>query len=528
MYKVLIVDDEPIHRRGLTNMIRELRPGFYVNSAKNGAEALDYVRHHQVDILITDIKMPVMDGLKLIESLGEKTKEIKIIILSVYGYFEYAQKAINLGAIEYVLKPVDRDRIDAVLNKAEQRIAEEANEKREKANLKNKLECTLPEYLEHKMNKLLLSRLNCNEFNEIYSLFSCGKKGAVMVFELNYEEQKSNDSFDSIKNHIKETMNLFCKSVIFSLNDGSDNIACILELQGDEIDCLDRLHELIYKIKASYGMDMNIGIGSIYNSLQYDAKDSFKNAKTALKYRFYKGYGNILMYSDINKNQEKITVRDSDKQELKNSLIKHDRDRVRQVTDRILNDIAKDGSTDPEQLLRYAGDFMKEQIQSIKTQYKYSVMDRYDQDISTEIMGCRSFEELRKLMLLTVSEISDALDERKNCINSSVIEMSKKYIEEHYMEDISLDSIAGVFFFNASYFSNLFKSETNICFCDYLQRVRMDKAKELLMSNKYKVYEVANLVGYQDSKYFNRIFKKEFGATPDEYRRLSKMGDMGA
>lgn len=111
MYYILVVDDEPKHRKGLINMIKMFRPDYNVFGARNGQEALNFISTNPIDILITDIKMPIMDGLELIEKLMEHHKNIKIILLSAYAHFEYAQKAISLGAFDYLLKPIDGDRI---------------------------------------------------------------------------------------------------------------------------------------------------------------------------------------------------------------------------------------------------------------------------------------------------------------------------------------------------------------------------------------------------------------------------------
>ena len=122
--KMIIVDDEPRHRKGLVNLIGKLRPNYEINQFKNGNEALEYLNKNKVDIIITDVKMPIMDGISFVKKHKENEKSAKIIILSGYANFEYAQNAISLGAFDYILKPVDEEIISEMLIKVEKSIYE--------------------------------------------------------------------------------------------------------------------------------------------------------------------------------------------------------------------------------------------------------------------------------------------------------------------------------------------------------------------------------------------------------------------
>lgn len=153
MYKVLVVEDEPRHRRCLAGMINELRPEYEVIEARNGKEALDITVAEPIKFVITDIKMPVMDGLDFIQALNCRNMDIKVIILSGYAYFEYAQAALRLGAFDFVLKPVNQAKVDEMLKKVEDKIEEEIREQQEKEKIKKQLDNALPAYLEWQLNK---------------------------------------------------------------------------------------------------------------------------------------------------------------------------------------------------------------------------------------------------------------------------------------------------------------------------------------------------------------------------------------
>ncbi|HEY5586907.1 MAG TPA: response regulator, partial [Ruminiclostridium sp.] len=122
MHKLLVVDDEPKHRRCLAEMIKVLRPEYKVLEAKNGKEALELIESESMDIIITDIRMPIMDGLSFMEFINMKARDTKVIILSGFAYFEYAQKALSLGAFDFVLKPVNEAKVSEILDKVEKEI----------------------------------------------------------------------------------------------------------------------------------------------------------------------------------------------------------------------------------------------------------------------------------------------------------------------------------------------------------------------------------------------------------------------
>lgn len=152
MYRILLVDDEPRHRRGLAKMIKLLRPQYEVSEAKNGQEAVAMIGAGSFDIVITDIKMPMMDGLTFMETVRESIGSTKIIILSGYAYFEYAQKAVKLGAFDYILKPVNEERVNNFLCKVENKLEQERAELNEAERIKKELDLAFPTFLEVQLN----------------------------------------------------------------------------------------------------------------------------------------------------------------------------------------------------------------------------------------------------------------------------------------------------------------------------------------------------------------------------------------
>ena len=529
MLKVLIVDDEPIHRRGLTNMIRSLRPDYSVSDAKNGAEALEYLNHNQIDLLITDIQMPIMNGLQLIEKIVESGKKIKIVILSVYGYFDYAQKAIALGAFDYILKPVDEVMVDKVLKKVEKSILQPLAEQYKEEGLKYKIENAIPDHFEYKMNELIYGNLSSNEYEEIKDIFPCKDNGAVIISELYRDDKASEHSINeeaklSIKCQINKVLNTFGTTISFFLQDETNSIVSIVDTP-----CIDNLYsednikifdELIDDVRIKYGIITTIGVGHKYDNFFSGIKQSFKDAKESLECIFFTGKGKVIFYDKINISKCYRLGNDDKKKELSNAILKFDKKLSNQIIEDIFSAMLKDGYPKADRLLNRTADFLEEQLKTIDNKLNTTYFKQFIGDINAKVFECNDFMKLKEEISFLISNLIDVLCEQKNNKNVAAIEICKKYIEEHYMEDISLNSVAQAFYFNPSYFSNLFKSYMDMNFSEYLCKIRMNNAKRILHGTNYKIYKVSKMVGYQDPKYFNRVFKKQFGMTPDEYRRI--------
>ncbi len=208
MHKVLIVDDEPIHRREMANLVRNLRSQYYVVEAENGLDALKAMDGEDFDILITDVKMPLMDGLQLIEAIGEKIGRMKVVVLSGYDYFHYAKKALVLGACDYILKPIDEDAVEEMLTRIEAQIEKRILNEKENKKLQEQINVTFPLYIDYIMNKLMRGKLSEDELEKLEELLPVTEKYRVMVLEVCGSEFTSIDISDidrqeKVKNYLR-------------------------------------------------------------------------------------------------------------------------------------------------------------------------------------------------------------------------------------------------------------------------------------------------------------------------------------
>ncbi|SCY79305.1 response regulator transcription factor [Alkaliphilus peptidifermentans] len=530
MYRVLIVDDEPIHVRGLTNMIRSLRPDYYISDASNGEEAFEHIKCNHVDILFTDVKMPIIDGLQLIESTKAYNKEIKIVILSAYGYFEYAQKAIRCGAFDYILKPVNGEKVDEILKKVDGKIKEEHKGRNESTKLRIQLNNALPEYYEHNLNKLIFGVISIHEFEEMCKQFPLSDRGVVIVLQFNSHNEFNEDPGNievkgKIKKMIGESLNSLGKTIVFFLQDETYRVVSILEIN-DKIDylkkeCTEIFNDLLRSIRENFQMDVTIGVGTVYKNPFNEAKVSFKHGKTALEYGFYIGYDKAIYYDELNIIRHEQLIPDNET-DLTNSVLNMDKALAIDIMEDIFDILLKDGYPKPQQLINGIAGLLKNQIKTIMIRFKSHISKKLEADININLFQCNSLKELKGLTYRIIEDLIDELAETKSCKNPIIIEEIKKYIHQHYMEDLSLDSVAKLFYFNPAYLSNLFKTSTQVNFSQYVNEIRICKAREMLKDANNKVYEISRMVGYRDAKYFIKIFKKECGMTPNEYRYFSK------
>ncbi len=533
MYKLLVVDDEPRQVRALANVIRQVKPEYEVFEAENGQQAFEMISKTHIDIVITDIKMPVMDGLELIERLSEKFSYIKPIIFSGYGEFEYAQKAIRLGAVDYLIKPIAKKQIIEMIDKVTDSIEMKRQEEKEKEKLTEKLNNTLPIYLETQMNKWVNGTLSKDELDEIEKIFPYKGCGTVLITELS----KYKDINLNTDSEFPKKLNQFLKySIKISLSSIGHTISFFTEINKGVMvtilntknkfnissgDSSKNLIEFIKGIKDEYGLIATIGIGSVSDNIFMDVKKCFNEAKSAVEYKFFSGIGKIIDHSSIanNCNNKSLNLHMLEN-ELSDAIQSSSKEKIIKALSHVFeNTISKiniESGYFKESLTHILLNLAKK-INSLMFEEDYNELLS---DIRIKMMRCEEYMELRHNMIEILCRITDVLNNKDDDNNHVIIQKCKKYIDENYMNSISLEGIALKYHFNSSYFSNMFKAYTGTGFSEYLLAVRIDMAKKLLSQTNDKMSDVASSVGFNDAAYFNRMFKREVGISPYKYKQM--------
>jgi two-component system, response regulator YesN len=524
MYKVVLVDDEEIVREGIRDKIPWGDLGFeLIGTAENGQEAFDMIQSNQVDLLITDICMPIMDGLALTENVKNISPSIKIIILSGYDQFDYAQNAIKLGVQDYILKPITSKEMKALLSKVRKTLDEEISGKAYLENLRKQVQESLPLLKERFLNQLISFPISDEEFVRNCSYLSMKLSQPpcmVLIIDLDSMDQ----GFDEIQLLQFAILNLSVEwfrgreeHIVFSNRQGqtvillSGNNPQLIQEQAFSIS--KEIQEVIQdKLKTL----VSIGIGSNVTEVK-DIHVSYQKAFAALEYRFLLGKNQIINIADMEKEQCAFSQPlDLEKKLLTNIkvgsiAITHE------LIDSIFTHLEKTG------LNRCKLYIMELLVMINKTFYELGLEHQpfWGESLGsmTEFHQYKTMNEIKNWLKVVCEDANLLITERRTSSAKLQVEQAKQYIQEYYADSsISLSSICKYLYVSVSYFSLIFKKETGETFVEFLTKFRLEKAKQLLRGTDYKTYEIAEMAGYSDPHYFSAVFKKQVGVSPKEYR----------
>ncbi len=534
--KVFLVEDEFFIRNGIEKSIKWDENGYeFVGDAGDGEVALPLILKTKPDILITDVKMPFMNGLELSRIVKQELPETKIIILSGYNEFDYAKEAINLSVTEYLLKPISAAQLLESLNKVKESLTSE----REKQELLKKYSEEMGENTESArirfFRKLLFGDMSTGdaiEGGKKYGISLSVGTYCVIIFKI-LPAVESDDPFANAF-EVESDIDSIADSMedVIAIQKGVEGWAFLLmaetpeamdsrieEVRGRFIDMMKKYSEIEY-----FG-----GIGRKVVRIK-ELKKSYMDADKAFIGRFSLKSNQIITLDQL-KSFEEDTELSSGFANVEHS---------REIIGKYLNSGTRNEIDDFVNL--YMEEFTRDALTS-EIMRQYLIMDIYitvmafyeklgatdetfrndAEQIRTRMQKQQSpdemAEELKKLLLLMIT-LRDGVSERRY---SDIIGRAKDILEETYMQDdISLNSVAEMVGMSPSYFSSIFSKEAGKTFVEYLTEIRMEKAKELLMCSSMKTSEIGHRVGYKDSHYFSYIFKKKQGCSPKEYRARKK------
>ncbi|MEN1986264.1 response regulator [Paenibacillus hubeiensis] len=501
MLNILVVDDEPRHRRGLSRMLKALKPEYTIFDARDGQEALESLDVHSMDLVFTDIQMPVMDGLELMEQLTRRGRDESVVILSAYSDFVYAQRALQLGASDYLLKPVEEKNIMPLLAKAERKASTA------------RLAC-----LESALSELLEGYPSDQNYRLLESTFPAFKQGVVLaaVFGMAKDHQLL---LSSLKGTLLEIMEEFGFSCAFCMK---ERMLTVLIMNSESTSMVppgfeDSLHGVIRHFLQTYGAELTFGLGRCFAEW-HGVRLAYQQACHALKARFYKGGGALYGAGQINSEDPPAVV----KLEI-NGLIRAVLSGNKPEIEACLDSAVRqdDGNAFPEpEKLKYFLAASIHQAASLLMEKGFAPLNSTAYEEA--LLHCHTVNELKEAAREWIFGLTERLEQRRQCKAESIIDSCKAYIDTHYGEDdLSLSTLATKFHFNPSYFCMLFKTHSQMTVHQYITHTRMKAAADLLLQTPRKVYQIAESVGYKDAKYFIRLFRKEFGTSPEEYRHLS-------
>jgi len=533
LYKILLVDDDDLVREEIRDNIRWNNFGFhFIGGCPDGREAVAAIDKDPPDVILTDICMPFLDGLELAKYVSEELPKTKVIILTGYDRFDYAQQAIKFNVNDFLLKPITPDELIKLLQKIKKELDLERSFDKDIEELKKKVNESLPVFKERFLNKLINKRMDESEIRNKISYFPLNFKFQnylVLVLDMdNSDEIQVNhgeEYYDILSLRIYE----ICAQVIdahniayelFYNNDGYMTIILNYNVKRkiDEVKLL--ISENIRKsIEENCGCTVTIGIGTECKKVT-DIPLSYQKSLSALGYRFQFGCNQIISFEDMNKTNALQKVMELEWiKEIINALKTQNIHVTRDIIKKMIEDIKK--SNFPiDKCYLYIQKlivFIYTILEDLNIEEKIIFMEI--ENPFEYIKQIKTIEKIGEWLLKIADKINKSILEKKYDFELRKVDMAKQYINNTYNKDeLTLSSICSHLCMSKSKFSLIFKKYTGQTYIEYLTMVRLEKSRELLRTTNMKSYEIADFVGFRDPHYFAYIFKKNVNMTPSRFR----------
>lgn len=496
MYRILIVDDEKLERNGIKFLLKKTGTELEVFEASNGRDALEFLKHQTVEILLTDIKMPYVSGLELAEKVSSQYPEMKIVMFSGYSDFSYAQTAIRYGVSDYILKPVDPLEFQKTMKKLLEEIEREKAEEVQQIKTQDYLyQFFLQNYLYG--GKVDIEEMKRNlDFQQYHYM--------VLI-------QTSSSFFEMEEEIFKEKLKEEIRRDFFYLNLNAGEGLFFFKEKHSDYALLCR--EIYQFFKLRYNTECLLAVSEELKSFE-ELPAVFGALEMVLEDQFYQPEKHIF---SLKENEERETNAALGDAELLKRILEdiHHRD---------MGHLKKHFEQlkvvyHPEKA--YSEMYVKFLFSSIIKEI-YEAMDLPDEKrLSREIdrlYRAKRLQDVWKLTEKAMEELEEYLAEEEKGTRSEVTQV-KNYIYQNYQEELSVDILAEKVYLSPGYLSYIFKQETGMNLNRFIKAFRMDKAKELLENSQKKISQIAKEVGFSNNSYFCRSFREYFGVTPESCRK---------
>ncbi|MFD0696635.1 response regulator [Paenibacillus sp. GCM10027628] len=538
MHKLFIVEDEPAFREGILTMIDwESEDILITGTASNGRKALEMMEADVPDIVLTDIRMPQMSGLELVEEISKRNWDLIPVLLTGYSEFEYAQQAVKLGVLDYILKPCNPKQVRDAIARAKSKLVGKRSQDRQVDRLERQWNANIQTIKEDRLMKWLRSSQphnleNCLAEIAEYGIWLENKPTQVIVFRFDTKELKTLAYRESDLPLIRYAASNIMVESIGDLFTGNHELLTLEEqfilianvpekMTHNEIQA--SLERIQRNLAVFLKVSVSIGVGSVTSLAEIG--HSYRKANEALTRRFFHGTSGLFMASeakepepsveDASKFQENFA--DFERRIREYIAASNFSDFVVEVEEWLNTFREQDLSIQRIHLHTYSfiNALMKE-IKAVNGDSAKASVEQFEA-FAEQVQRQETFEELSTLLTVVIQKFVELRHTKKPL--HKTIQYVLSLIEEKYMTNLTLKAIAEEVFISQSHLSTLFRQEMGINFLDYLHQFRIDKAKHLLKNDNGKVYTIARQVGYYDEAHFVRFFKKWTGMLPSQYKK---------
>ncbi|OCT12875.1 hypothetical protein A8709_21320 [Paenibacillus pectinilyticus] len=541
MIRIMIVDDEEWIRLGLREQIDWSSLGTeIVGEAQNGRVALQMLDELRPDIVLTDIRMPVMDGITLLEHAHQAYPDIIFIVISGFAEFEYARKALTYRVFDYLLKPIEEDKLEASIQNAVAIIKENEKTKQDLIDLRIQLNESSHLSREKFLTSLLTgSHVGVEEmtremdrnqlsFNWPYFMITVVKVENFTEITARHYNSESNVSSFVINNVISELVEHIDNMIVFRNYTKQDELVMIKGFDdGEYQETIQELtaecNRIITSVKSIIRFELYMGMSSGFASMK-DAAQSYTQAVEAVRHAGMVHHSRIVQYDEITRRNDYFIYPD-DKE--KSFLYYLENGYSKQVTDMIedfFREINNSQSLHPQSIRNTVLELCMLMNKTVK-KYQGLLEDILQESnlpdkITNELFSSAALENWLKQSALKALYFIQA---NKKVGSKKALDDIVAYLQAHYAENINLNSVAETYFINPAYLSRIFKNQMGQNFNEYVSKIRMDAAARLLQQDHLKLSDISLRVGYENVNYFLKKFKEHFGCTPSEYKKVGKM-----
>lgn len=527
MYKILLADDEGIVIDALKFVIeKEFGDECEIAFAKTGRSVIELAESFRPDIAIMDIMMPGINGIEAMKEIRKNNSKIVFIVMSAYDKFDYAKESISLGVLEYINKPMEKNKIISVLRKAMAEIDARRAQRTNDLIIKEKLEIVVPIIESGLIYSILFHETFSedvasyrtvlgitSEYGYMISLIAGASQEGTHMTNAVGSSVKMQRSYKEINEELKKVFNCVVGPIM------ANRIVVLVPCDKDtlsyeeRLDIIEKARDLIRILRAKTDADYRISIGSVrpLNELRASYSESINALNMATE--------SVVHVDDL---PIQLEYESNYPKELEKKLFDEvsagDTNKVVNSSGAFFDWMVHNPNTGIMDIRLKCLEFVlwaeKIAYRSGGMKYEFDSRSNYLPDV----MSSDNLDVLRNWFIQKMATACRNMVEKKAEKSTKVVDAAKAYIQKNYNKDISLDDVSREVNITPYYFSKLFKDDTGEGFVEYLTNIRIEKAKELIAETDYSMKDICQMIGYTDPNYFSRSFKKKVGVTPTEYK----------
>ncbi|WP_017212924.1 response regulator transcription factor [Clostridium beijerinckii] len=508
--KILIVEDEINAREGLGNLLGKINKNYIVcGKASDGEQGFLLAKEYKPDLIFTDIEMPKINGLDMLQKIKDCGQDPYIIILSGYSDFKYAQKGIKLGVNEYLLKPITYTALKNTMEDIEKKL-----------NLSKEKDALLEEGIlkEEILGQVLLNK--GQNLEHFYKIIESKVKQNENIYVVNLHlRDKYENKVELIIKEIYEAMkNYNIVNFYYSILKEYSYLPILVITKTPYLEFIKMLkHKILFSLRQKGFLNTTISIINL-DELS-EIKSSFKKLQGLSRWPISFGNNEVIYEELISKLKiNRCNYPREIEKEVVRAIKNNDQKKLADINKRFISYL-KENIYDPCEIIDVSSKYIFSILTASKSYNSNLYTEFNNEGVLDSIKNSFTFDELKERLNYVIRKMCERNDEGTK-VNSLIVRKAINYIKEYYSDKISLEEIASGMNITPEYLSRLFTKELGKSFSDYLKEFRIHKAKELLGSNKLKIYEIAEKVGYSDSKYFCKVFKESTGMSPKEYMKF--------